>query len=48
MTELAEIALAEKPSAQLLVAVGERLLFAGADPVPFLQRVQGKYPSVGA
>jgi serine/threonine-protein kinase len=43
--ELAETALAEKPSAQLLVAVGERLLYAGVDPVPFLQRVQGEYPA---
>src|SRR5262245_17395878 len=44
LTELAETALAEKPSAQLLVAVGERLLSAGADAVPFLQRVQREHP----
>src|SRR5262249_2864123 len=44
LTELAETALAEKPSAQLLVAVGERLLYAGVDAVPFLQRVQREYP----
>jgi serine/threonine-protein kinase len=44
LRELAETALAEKPSPQLLVAVGERLLHAGADAVPFLQRVQREYP----
>src|SRR5262245_45544467 len=44
MTALAEAALAEKPSAQLLVAFGERLREAGADAVPFLQRVQREYP----
>jgi serine/threonine-protein kinase len=44
LDELAEAALAEKPSVQLLVAIGERLLYAGADAVPFLQRVQRKYP----
>jgi serine/threonine-protein kinase len=44
LTELAATALAEKPSAQLLVAVGERLRDAGADAVPFLQRVQREHP----
>src|SRR5262249_8436000 len=45
LSKLAETALAEKPSAQLLVAVGERVLHAGVDAVPFLQRVQGEHPS---
>src|SRR5262249_9958329 len=40
LTKLAETALAEKPSAQLPVALAERMLFAGAAAVPFLQRVQ--------
>jgi eukaryotic-like serine/threonine-protein kinase len=44
LLELAETALAEKPSAQLLAALGERLQEAGADAVPFLQRVQQEYP----
>jgi serine/threonine-protein kinase len=45
LRELAETALADKLSAQLLVAVGERLMYAGADPVPFLQRVQREHPA---
>jgi serine/threonine-protein kinase len=44
LAELAEMALAEKPSVQLLVAVGERLIYAGADAGPFLQRVQREHP----
>jgi serine/threonine-protein kinase len=44
LTKLAEMVLAEKPSAQLPVVLAERLLFAGADAVPFLQRVQREYP----
>jgi serine/threonine-protein kinase len=44
LTKLAETALAEKPSAQLPVALAERMLYAGADVVPFLQRVQREYP----
>ncbi len=44
MTALAEAALAEKPSAPLLMAFAERLRQAGADAVPFLQRVQREYP----
>jgi serine/threonine-protein kinase len=44
LLELAEAALAEKPSARLLVAFGEWLRESGADIVPFLQRVQREYP----
>ena len=44
LLELAKTALAMKPSAQLLAALGERLREAGADAVPFLQRVQQEYP----
>jgi serine/threonine-protein kinase len=44
MTALVEAALAEKPSAQLLVAFGERLLEAGGDAIPFMRRVQEENP----
>jgi serine/threonine-protein kinase len=44
LSKLAETALAEEPSAQLLVALAERLLHAGADAVPFLRRVQRERP----
>ncbi len=44
LTELAATALADKPSAQLLIALGERLRDAGADAVPFLEKVQQEYP----
>jgi serine/threonine-protein kinase len=44
LLELAETALAEKPSARLLLAFGEWLREAGADVVPFLERVHGEYP----
>jgi serine/threonine-protein kinase len=44
LTKLAETALAERTSAQLPVALAERLLYAGADAVPFLLQVQREYP----
>jgi serine/threonine-protein kinase len=44
LLELAEAALAEKTSAKLLVAFAERLREAGADVLPFLQRVQREHP----
>jgi serine/threonine-protein kinase len=42
--EVAETALAARPSPQLLVALGERLQDSGGDAIPFLKRVQEEYP----
>jgi serine/threonine-protein kinase len=44
LTELAATALADKPSTQLLAALGERLRNAGGDAIPFLRQVQQEYP----
>jgi serine/threonine-protein kinase len=44
LAELIGTALAAKPSAHLLVALGERLRDTGGDVIPFLTRVQEEYP----
>lgn len=44
LTELAATAVVESQSPQLLVALSGRMVIAGADVTPFLERVQRQYP----
>ena len=44
LTELSDVALVGKASVQVLLVIGERLRFAGADAVPFLTKVQLEHP----
>src|SRR5262249_18934734 len=44
LTELAEAAVVQEQSGKLVVALGQRMQAAGADPIAFLRRVQQQFP----